>query len=343
MEWYHPLVRDLLVDDPDRKKLIFGEESLIFCGHPSTPAATSSDDHDLFLTQAEQLGGLSPADLDKTSPFIVEYIDGDTRAIIPSTSSYRTASASLIRAPQLVGSTSFATSMRHHRIPARIAQGQSLPRDDPVRAGAAPGARPSPREASRSRPRIAGTTVAPGSNVTVIVQTSGGAQPAAVLIMGRVATILVEQSPFKAILKIPDEAIGPCRFERLPSTIRGTSPSPTSPVNVDVTATLTSLEVINGDAVLERPGHTQQLTIIGNYSDGVRRNITAPELGTQYGASSLTWSPRSRRRTDHGVGPGYATIVIRHGTVITSINLTWASPDAATGSSTPARRATTAT
>jgi len=61
--------------------------------------------------------------------------------------------------------------------------------------------------------------------------------------------------------------------------------APVSPA-LEIMAALTSLSVVNGSVVLQRPGIKQQLLVGGTNSDGVLRNLTHT-AGTEYAATNL--------------------------------------------------------
>ena len=167
-----------------------------------------------------------------------------------------------------------------------------------------------------------GTVVTPGTEVTVTVSI-GTDQPEVVILSNGSETVELFEPPFSATLPIPSNAIGTVQLTALAFYPDGGLAN-ADPVNLQVqsSATLASLAVQNGDAVILRPGRTRQLTVIGTYNNGARRNLTSGQLGTRYAVSSVgVIATVNANGLVTGVAPGNATVVVRNGNRITSINV----------------------
>jgi len=292
-----------------QQNLIFGTQSLIFC---TDDQATGADDHDLFATQAEQQGGLADP---FTSSFLVS-----TAAPHSGHFNVQQDKAHTDRLVALLNSSVtgglFAPAMPP---PEAVPRNNGCPLPSftpPARLAAAALAQHNIAITSPAP----GTTVNPGSTISVVINT-GGAQPRAILIASAGGVVRLEAPPFVASFTIPSAAAGSLPLHAIAFFGQG-EVAVAQPVNlnVNVNASLTAIEVLNGNVVLQRPGRTQQMRVIGTFSDGVQRDITRL-TGTKYAASSLTpIASVSATGLISALGPGNATIAVSNGSLITSIN-----------------------
>ncbi len=303
-----------------KQSLILGNQSDIFC---TDPVANEADQHDLFATLHEQLGGLILSD---GSP-----LPGVT-SLFPATSGvsshfhvhnnplHTTRLRALLNAP----ASSFTAQMPP---PSTILRKNSCPIVITPPPAPPLGAMPFHALAMRNLAITApadGSTVTPGSTLTVSVTAGGDDVPESILLVSPEGVIEIEgPPPFTASFPVPASALGSMTLKAYgfyPMGEMASSPSIT--LNVASTATLDSLFVLNGNAVLGRPGVTRQLTVLGRYSDGILRDVTEAAKGTRYTVSSLSLVANvSPGGLVTGLDGGDATIVIRNGTKITSINV----------------------
>lgn len=169
----------------------------------------------------------------------------------------------------------------------------------------------------------AGTPVAPGRSVTLVVEASAGFQPSVVFVSGAGKAVFFEAPPFEAQFEVPAEAIGSVKLIAFAIDEQGEMLE-SSPVVLPVVspARLTSIEMLNGDATLPGPGWTRRLVALGHYDDGVMRDISSPGVGTLYSSSNLDIAEVDSNGLITGTGTGIATITVRNGTTFTSINVT---------------------
>jgi len=312
MENYHPLTVD--ADNQTlRQRLIYGPLSLIFC---TNQQAHDYDQQDLFGTTLEQSGGL---DAPFTSSFSVATANPFSGHFLINTDTPHTQRVvDLLNAP--VEGGLFAAAMPS---PGTVELLNSCPVVIPptppaILSSAAAVAAPGTISITSPAP---GTIVTPGDAVTVTVETVG-VQPQAVLIVGPGNAVYLEAPPFTTSFTIPVTSIGGYVLNAM-AFYTGSAGAFAAPIslNLNITAALTSISVVNDALVLQRPGSTQQLLVVGTYSDGVRRNIThAP--GTVYQATNLA-SVASVSATGFvtALGAGRATIAIGSGSVVTSIDV----------------------
>jgi cysteine-rich repeat protein len=316
MQNQHPSTKPLPL--LQRKNLIFGPQSVIFCSSPA-------DDHDLFTTVTEQLGGLDPESsfaskpfhVDPQSPlsghFQIEHDHDHTRRLIE-----------LLNAPD---HSAFTTSLplpkdqdRANHCPISIAvPAETCPSFAPPQLARAALAGSSIGIVSPAP----GTAVTPGATIAVEVEVRGDVPPEAVFIIAAGTLVEVEQAPFRVEVTIPPTAFDSVAIDAIALYPDGDIAFATQvPLVVNLAATLVSLRLPGGDVVLPRPGRTRQLTVLGKFSDGVERDLTRAARATLYGSSSVT--PIASVSPDGlvtGLAPGNATIVARNGNVVTSINV----------------------
>ena len=292
-----------------QQNLIFGTQSLIFC---TDDQATGADDHDLFATQAEQQGGLADQftssflvspDAPQSAHFNIQQDKAHTDRLVALLNSSVTGGlfAPAMPPPEAVPRNN-GCPLPSLAPPARFAAA-ALAQHNIAITSPAPGA-----------------TVTPGSTISVAINT-GSAQPQAILIASAGATLRLDAPPFVASFKIPATAAGSLPLHAIAFFGQG-QVAVAQPVNlnVSVNATLTAIEVLNGNVVLQRPGRTQQMRVIGTFSDGVQRDITRL-TGTKYAASSLIpVASVSATGLITATGAGDATIAVSNGSRITSIN-----------------------
>jgi len=301
----------------EREKLLYGRPSIVFCPFLTAAEVADGYEHDLFATTTEQRGGLA-TDFTTT----ISVAAGNTSHYrLQTDRQHSEALTNLLDASVAPGGL-FTTSMSAPQDVSDQDKKIGCPAPaPPVRQPAPAAAPPGPRVISITSPAT-GTTVTPGSTVSVTVDTSAGDLPEAVLIVSEGNSVIIEQPPFTGDIVVPVESIGVVHVAAVAFYGHGGMAfAQRATLNVELTATLTAIEVFGGDVALVRPGRTRQLTIVGTYSDGVRRDITAPELGTRYGSSDLTpVATVSASGLITAVGAGDATIAVRNGTVITSID-----------------------
>jgi choice-of-anchor A domain-containing protein len=312
MERWHPLVSNIQ-DATERQKLILGQESMLFC----------DDQHDLFVAVDDQKGGVNSLTA-ITDGFTVDPLVLDTEHFkVPSDVPHTTKLVDLLNSP--IQSGLFTPS---------IPPPQGVPRVNSCNGGGIAPARAKSvggfnRAQSPLQGRLsiaspsAGTPVSPGGHVTVILEATGGFQPEIVFVTGVGRAVFLNASPLVAEFPIPAEAIGTIELMAFGIDAEGEMVA-SDPVVLPVasSAALTSIDVLNGDAILRGPGAVRPLVVLGHYDDGITRDITAPGLGTVYSSSNTGIATVTSDGTVTGRGPGIATIVVRNGTVFTSINVT---------------------
>lgn len=332
MEDNHPATWNLSA--PQRQTLLFdtsapGLQSRVFC---DDPVAGPEDDHDLLVTTYEQAGGLplppvgtTPATPWPTTTFPVT--SGTASHFrVHANPDHTTRLVQLLNAP--VSSGFFSTAMPAPSAVPRVNH-CPLPLFESPPILMPPYAPPAPRALVAPTATITapanGSSVAAGGTVTVTVATAGDGVPSALVLVGSESSLLVEGGPpYSVSFPVPAKALGTMTLKAYAIyPLGGLAISPPITLNVTSTAQLVSLEVLGGDAVIPNVGDTRQLTVLGLYSDGVLRDVSSPARGTLYSRSSLTTvATVSAAGVITASGLGVATIIVRNGTKITSIDVT---------------------
>lgn len=322
MEQNHPSSKPLPLPpaSPNRLWLMYGpvdpQNSIIFCNDPATIA---DEQHDLVATIPEQKGGL--ADEFTTSSMVAKARTRSGHYKVQNDAEHTSLLVGLLN--ESVTGGKFTTSLPSPGVTPRV---NHCPISPPLLT-ARPARTVTPEVLAQRTITITspvqGALVAAGGTVNVTVDTNGGEQPTSVLIMSLEDSTIVEQAPFTADVPIPANALGTTRVRAL-AFYAGGGMAFSAPVilNVQVNATLTSLEVLNGNQVLPRVGRTRQVSVIGKYSDGVRRDLTKAATGTKYTISQLSdIAIVSADGLITAVGAGNATLAVTNGPATATVNV----------------------
>ena len=301
---------------PD-KTLVLGQDSKFFGGNR----------HDLFVTEASQKGGLVSQ---AVSEFKVVVGDLSTEHFqTPASPLQYNRFVELLNSP--VDGRFFApslpapSSLAKPRVPVMARGGPSWDEPSASKAGLGwfDGPQALPKPGLKITAPFPNTEVSPGGFVRVAVETLNGFQPFEVSVLGAKNALSFESTPFEGSFKIPADAIGTISLVAYGTDKDGqVQVSEPVPLKVKVSAELDAIRVINGDAFLQGPLSTLQLSVLGIYSDRIIRDIASSAVGTVYSSSNtsvFTVSPDGRLT---GTGPGIATLTLRNGTIFTSITVT---------------------
>jgi cysteine-rich repeat protein len=168
----------------------------------------------------------------------------------------------------------------------------------------------------------AGTEVMAGDEIPVSVEVEPEASGVRVLVVGPDAAAVDEESPFDLMLQIPEEAVGPYSLTAFASNGSDVAMSEPVQIIVQTAAILEEIVVLPVDPVLFALGEEKQLAVMGEYSDGVARDLTSPDTGTTYLTSTPETVAVSADGTITALAPGAATVVVQNGTVQASIGVT---------------------
>ncbi|ACY13487.1 choice-of-anchor L domain-containing protein [Haliangium ochraceum] len=299
IDYLHPLAKS---NPTNKGRIIFGPTGKVFC----------SDEHDLFATEWDQAGGLA---VDPASRFPVQMANRDSEHFkVHVDQAHTDRLIELLNSP-LGDDGPFAPSLP---APSSVEAVNSCP------PAAAAASEPPVRTLADGTLRIVspspGTVVTPGSTVTVTVEATGF-EPTQVLIVGGARTVLLEAAPFVVDLEIPEDAIGSATLMAAGFSLDILAYSDEVRLPIQVTASVDTLDILEGNLVLSSPGAARQLTVLGGFSDGVVREVTASEFGTRYVSTNPGIATVSNEGRITAAGPGITTVVVRNGLAITSVNV----------------------
>ncbi|MCP3061951.1 choice-of-anchor A family protein [Myxococcus sp. K38C18041901] len=328
MEFLHPMWDGTDASAVVKRTLILGENSKIFC----------TDDHDMFLAQAEQFSGDAGT---AASPFVVNRANKETEHfMVPADVAHQDKIETLLNSP--VNGPNFAPSLLAPSLVTRqprCAGGAFAPSGGSLVTEAEDDdtlfeyREPTQTELElqevlalagglRITSPAPGTVVTPGSIITVSVEATGGFVPEALLIVADGHVVRHEGRPLTVQFQVPPKALGGLSIIATGIALNGEiQQSSAVSLTVSSSAVVTSLSVLNGDAHIRGVGQTSNLVVVGDFSDGVKRDVTAAATGTIYSTSNPSVAVVSANGVVTGVGPGLATLVVRNTTIATSITV----------------------
>lgn len=167
-----------------------------------------------------------------------------------------------------------------------------------------------------------GTTASPGDVISVQVEPLNGFQPEIVFVVGPGGLYSSEATPFMVNFPIPDEAGGVANLYAFAYDADGNEAiSDYTVLNVDIAANLVSVRILDRDPILFGIGSKRKLLVLGEYDDGVTRDISSPSIGTVYASSNTSIFDVSSDAQVTATGSGIATFVARNGLVQDSVSV----------------------
>jgi len=280
--------------------------------------------HDLVVSRSSQIGGLPAGtftifdgldSIHGRAPGSPEYSD---RLFCQQTSGVFTcpngAGSDLINA-QGTGSFSF--------IPAPSSVRAARPN---VTLSPETGTRGAGAELTEGGIRIAapapGQPVAPGGTVQVRIESVAPFMASRVLLLSRIGVQVLDQPPFEFTLSVPDDHAGALEISAIGEDAAGNYAT-AEPVTVSgqITAALTNLILSPGNVFLNGFDDRRQLTLTGEFADGVERDLTDPSTGTMYSSSDSTIVSVSGDGILRPHKDGVATIIVGNGELQDSITV----------------------
>jgi len=134
-----------------------------------------------------------------------------------------------------------------------------------------------------------GQPVAPGATVQVRIESVAPFTASRVLLLSRIGVQVLDQPPFEYTLSVPEDHAGALEISAISEDAAG-SYATAEPVTVSgqITAALTNLVLLPGNVFLNGFDDRRQLTLTGEFSDGIERDLTDPSTGTGYSSSDST-------------------------------------------------------
>ncbi len=265
-----------------RLQRLYGRASIFFCDAGACGAGNPPNtDHDLFTTVTEQRGGLIGAHTTQFSALMGQALTAHSR--VNANPAHSTRLNDLLDARLEAGA--FAPGL------AAPGPGACPPQPTDLLATPDVGIKAITRDLQILSP-TPNTVVTPGGTVRVVIQPLNNFQPRVIVVQGGGIAHVLTAPPFEMDISVPHEAIGTFSVRAMAFSGGGNiafAPQVNTPVNL--TATLNSIELLGGDIVLDRPGRTRQLRVIGNYSDGIERDLSTSAQGTIYSVSNAGTLP----------------------------------------------------
>ncbi len=168
----------------------------------------------------------------------------------------------------------------------------------------------------------ANSTFNSGDQVTITATPVSGANVQAVLFTisdGSGNSVLVQQAPFTATFTIANNFVGTLTFSAVARDNAGNVSMTNGTATVQTTATLQSITVSPSPVVFSSIGQTQQLQVMGSYSDGVQRDVTAAAMNTYYSADDSTIVNVSNTGLATAQSAGNTLLHVSNGSVNTQI------------------------
>jgi cysteine-rich repeat protein len=344
-----PLPAPPLISSSVRARSLFGKDSVFFCPSSTNTAATAvgvcgSDnggtpeienadtEHDFFATVTEQRGGLA---IPHTSAFQVTAtpaVSGrlTTHSLVNTNGAHSAQLALLLSAPLDGGA--FAPSLPVPAFEPCPTQPSTTPSPAPalLAAHAKGGLGIAAAQDLVITSPTAGTPVTPGGTVHVTLDVLNGFEPELILVLGDGQAEILTAPPYEVDFTIPAESIGSLSLQAMAFSVTGElafSEPVTLPVSL--TTTLNSIQILGGDVVLDRPGKSRQLKVLGVYSDGVKRDLSTVALGTTYTVSNagpLPFAMVSPTGVVTALRPGDVTISAANSGKFTSVSVRIGTP-----------------
>jgi len=128
-----------------------------------------------------------------------------------------------------------------------------------------------------------GESFRPGAEVTVAVELSAGADLSSVLVVVPDTVAVIDAPPYALSFTVPVRAIGEWPIAAVAKAADG-SILPIAEVVIEVVpdAVVESVEIVDPQMLFPTVGLSEQIVVIGAYSDGVDRDISGELKGTQY-------------------------------------------------------------
>jgi len=164
-----------------------------------------------------------------------------------------------------------------------------------------------------------GTLASAGTTVTVQVSVSGATT--GVLVASPSAIAFKTTSPFTFNIGVPSDVLGAYPIVAVGFGATDVTATHTVHLKVTTAATLVRLETLPADTLYTDKGQTSSLSVMGEFSDGLKRNLTSGHLGTRYTITNRAIATLAGDGIVRGVAPGTTTLTISNGTVLLTVSV----------------------
>ena len=165
-----------------------------------------------------------------------------------------------------------------------------------------------------------GAVFAPGDQIVITAVPVEGANVQAVLFTigdGTGHAALVDAGPFTATFTIASDFVGSLVLSAAARDDAGNMATTTCTVTVQSAATVQSIAVSPSPMLFLSVGVAQQVSAIGNFSDGVARDISTSDTGTTYSMENTSVASVDTNGLVTSVGPGSTRLRVANGSANT--------------------------
>ncbi|MDT8410658.1 MAG: hypothetical protein RQ741_13755 [Wenzhouxiangellaceae bacterium] len=131
-----------------------------------------------------------------------------------------------------------------------------------------------------------GATFASGDTIQVSLAGANGFNPARVLLLGPDDVLVDEQAPFEFQFEIPNGVAGAVSLAAMASDSNGNfARTDGIVISAEPSAVLEELDITNDSMFLNGFFDRQRLAVVGQFSDGISRDLSDPSTGTLYSSA----------------------------------------------------------
>jgi hypothetical protein len=165
------------------------------------------------------------------------------------------------------------------------------------------------------------SAVVPGGT-EVEVNVSAGADIEAVLIMSPYSGVILEAPPFDTSFLVPGDAAGSSAilaFGRVGGVIASAD---LIEFFIDLPSPPTSISLTPSTPILLEVGSTLELLVTGQFADGIDRDVSSSELGTEYATAQPSVASVSIEGVLTAIAAGTTTVFVSNGSASTFLPVT---------------------
>jgi len=160
---------------------------------------------------------------------------------------------------------------------------------------------------------VAGSTVAPGQTVTVLLEADSGVSLSEAMLVSPGATRKTVSPPWQFDLTVPESLTGDFPISLAAKDAGGVMHLDNILLRIQTPAALISLTVVPDSMVIDSIGVIQNVTVNGYYADASVRSLSSAASGTVFATSNPSVVTVDANGVVRAVGNGSAMITASHG------------------------------
>ena len=168
-----------------------------------------------------------------------------------------------------------------------------------------------------------GAIYAPGDMVTVTVEPVGAYIPESVGVLTPMGVRMYNGAPYSDVFQLPLDSIGTQEIRAI-ATANGGSQIDAAPVvifQVQVSASLTGIRAPNGTILGASLANNPSIYVVGQYDDGVDRNLSGADLGTTYVSNNTEIATVDQNGIVTGIRDGSTSVSVFNGSFAVNIDV----------------------